>query len=209
MTSDKQGKESESLGQFLTRTRIEQGYDFNQIVEDTRISASNLTAMESDDYAALPADAFSRGFYTLLAKKLHLDPEVIVARYRAERGLNPRKGGAVVSHNPPAHKAAKQVSSMAEPSAVSPLSSVGYVLLLLIIVAGGLCWYFGINPATYISERLRALQDGFPQATEQKSGGTPASGSSGNQGFVAPVSRSESRSLGATPQGRMAPPYLG
>lgn len=158
MTSEKHDREAESLGQFLKKARIAQGLELEQIGEETRISSSNLKAMEADDYGALPADAFTRGFYSLYAKRLKLDPSDIIARFKAERGAHPRKD-AVISHNPPAHKAAQQVSNMAEPSYFSPLSTIGYILLLLIILGGGICWHFNINPATYISEKLRSLQE--------------------------------------------------
>lgn len=198
MTTEKHNRETETLGQFLKSTRVAQGFDLAEIVEETRISASNLKAMEADDYAALPADAFSRGFYTIYARKLQLDPETVLARFRAERGLNPRKG-TMVAHNPPAHKAAQQVSNMAEPSAVSPLSTIGYVLLMLIILAGGLCWYFGINPATYISEQLRSLQSTETQTQEPGGNGSsqPAAGGTKDQGSTVPLQDDRAGSLAA------------
>jgi cytoskeletal protein RodZ len=144
--------------------------------------------MESDDFAALPADAFSRGFYAIYARKLLLDPEEVVARYRADRGLSPKRGGGTIAHNPPGHKAAQQVSNMAEPSAVSPLSTIGYIILMLIILAGGLCWYFNINPATYLSEQLRSFQTEQPQTTPpasiEKNDTQPAGTTSRDQGAM-------------------------
>ncbi|MFV0439429.1 MAG: helix-turn-helix domain-containing protein [Desulfopila sp.] len=165
MIEEKQGQETQSLGQLLQKTRLSLGYDIAQIVEETKISSANIKAMEADNYTALPADAFSRGFYTLYARKLALDPEKIVANYRAERGISPKKGQAAVNHNPPAHKAAQEISNMADPSSpISLLSTIGSILLMLIVIAGGFCWYLNINPATYISEKLRSLQ------TEQPAG---------------------------------------
>lgn len=189
MTSEKHGLEAESLGQFLKRTRIAQGYELEDIGEETRISGSNLKAMEADDFGSLPADAFTRGFYTLYARRLKLDPDDIVARFKAERSAHPRRN-SVTSHNPPSHKAAKQVSNMAEPTLGSPLSTIGYVLLLLIILSGGICWYFQINPATFISEKLRGLQeenapDAIPGDVDDK-GMEPASSENRSQGATAP-----------------------
>lgn len=155
MTSEQHGRDTETLGQLLQRTRSKQGLDLKLICEETRISNSNLRAMETDDYGALPADAFARGFYTLYAKKLSLDPDEIVSRFMDERGTTPQDGAT--AHNPP-QVAARQVSNMAEPSNGSPLSTIGYILLLLIILSGGISWYFNINPATFISEQLRSLQ---------------------------------------------------
>ncbi len=156
MTSEQHGRDEESLGQFLKRTRTELGLDLQVICEETRISNSNLRAMEADDFGALPADAFTRGFYTLYAKRLNVDAEEVVARFKAERGVNPRRLSS--AHNPP-HITAQQVSNMAEPSNGSPLSTLGYVLLLLILLSGGISWYFNINPATFLSEKLRSFQN--------------------------------------------------
>lgn len=196
MTNEKHGREAESLGQFLTRTRISQGFELVQIVEETRISGSNLKAMEADDFGALPADAFTRGFYAIYARKLNLDPEEIVARFKAERGAHPRKG-SVTGHNPPAHKAAQQVSDMAEPSTISPLSTIGYVLLLFIILSGGIFWYFNINPATFISEKLRGLQHEETPAARPAdiNDGTKQPAPSADKSQGATATRYSSRSL--------------
>lgn len=158
MTTEPHETETDSLGQFLRKTRIELGLELDQVGEETKISASNLKAMEADDYGALPADAFAKGFYSLYAKALNLPHDEIVNRFLAERG-SPQRKNPLTSHNPPAHKAAQQISNMAEPSGVSPMSTIGFVLLLLILLAGGVCWYFEINPATFISEKLRGIQE--------------------------------------------------
>lgn len=157
MTNETVEPASESLGQILKNARENQGYDFDTICTETRISRSNLQAMESDDYESLPADAFARGFYNIYARVLGLDPEEIIARFLAERGSTPQGNGQAIQ-NPPAKKAQKQVSNMAEPSGVSPLSTIGFALLLLIVIGAGVCWHFNINPATFISEKLRGLQ---------------------------------------------------
>ncbi len=158
MTNESLDNEPESLGQFLHSTRIALGLELDQIGEETKISISKLKAMESDDFGALPVEVFARGFYRIYAKTLNLDPEEVVARFLSERGLTFRKDG-IAPATITTHKAAKEVSNMAEPSNVSPMSTIGLALLLLIILGGGICWYFNINPATYISEKLRGVQD--------------------------------------------------
>lgn len=149
----------ESLGALLHRTRIERGIELEQIIEETKISGSNLRAMESDNFHILPADAFARGFYAHYARALQLNPDEIVARFLMERNAHPsgsRKNSRSVAAPPGSQ--AKRVSSMAEPTGVSPISTLGFVLLLLIIIAGGICWYLSINPAAYLSEMLRGVQ---------------------------------------------------
>lgn len=157
MTAQENELEPESLGQLLRKTRIARGRELNDIINETKISGSNLKAMEADDYGSLPADAFAKGFYALYAKLLKLDPDEIVARFLAERGSAPRKRD-LASHTPETQKAAQKVSSMAEPSSVSPVSTFGFILLLMIIIGAGFCWFFNINPATFISEKLRSIQ---------------------------------------------------
>lgn len=158
MTNETPDPVTESLGQYLKNTRTAKGYDLEKICTETRISRSNLRAMESDEYEALPADAFAKGFYNIYAQILGLNPEEIVTRFLAERGSTPQ-GNKEAIHNPPARKAQKQVGNMAEPSGVSPLSTFGFALLLLIIIGAGVCWYLNINPAAFISEKLRGLQE--------------------------------------------------
>lgn len=175
-------KEHESLGQFLRNTRVARAIDLNQVSEETRISGSNLRAMEADDFGALPADAFARGFYALYAKALQLDPEKIVARFLMERGSRPSsiKQAASQTKTLPG-RMAHQVSSMAEPAKSSPMSSIGFILLLLILLAGGICLYLSINPATYLSEKLRQLQhieaeSPAPSSSQTEQTGSPDAG---------------------------------
>ena len=157
MSVEENDFEPESLGQFLQRIRIARGYEVSDVLEETRISGSNLKAIEEDDYSSLPADAFSRGFYTLYANMLELDPDDIIERFNEERGATPRKK-IPASHSPQTQRAAKKVSSMAERSSVSPISTLGFITLLLIVIGLGFSWFFDVNPASFISEKLRGLQ---------------------------------------------------
>ncbi|WP_163340178.1 RodZ family helix-turn-helix domain-containing protein [Desulfopila sp. IMCC35008] len=167
-TSDKQTENKfESLGSFLKKTRVERGLELEQIIEETKVSASTLRAIEADDFDALPADAFARGLYAHYATALRLNKDEIVARFFMERNSHPSvqaKQGTLPSQPQPPGKKAKQISGMAEPTGVSPISSLGFFLLLLIVIAGTVCWYLSINPATYLSAKLR----GISQQTTQE-----------------------------------------
>lgn len=165
MTNENIEPTVEPLGKTLKKAREKAGFNPQELVKETKISLSNLKAMEADDFNALPADAFCRGFYTIYAKTVNLDPEEMVARFMAERTRDVIEGSGDVSL-PSSGKYAKEVSSMALPTQVSPTSTIGYILLLLVILGGGLCWYFEINPATYLSEKLRGvkLQETVPDS---------------------------------------------
>lgn len=145
-----------SLGELLRQTRIEQGFDLDQVSVETKITITNLTAMEEDDFETLPAEAFTRGFYTLYAKMLTLDPEEILQIYTREKNAH---SGRKPRTTPPPNKLAQQVGNMAERPSVMPVSCVGLTILFILLSGAFVCWYFSWNPATYLSEKLRAFQN--------------------------------------------------
>lgn len=151
--------DKESLGQLLRRTRTEQGLSFEEAVDSTKISPNNLRALEEDDYANLPADAFVNGFYGIYARYLSLDPEDIRNRYNQQKKLLPKKTG---KRPPTPGQLALQTSSMAEPPSVASHSVIGLSLLALIIIGISVCWYLSWNPATYLSLKLRGITGQAP-----------------------------------------------
>ncbi|MGB3224486.1 MAG: helix-turn-helix domain-containing protein [Desulforhopalus sp.] len=164
MSPDSTKMEYASLGELLRETRINLGLDLAAIAEETRISPKSLQAIEESNFAALPAEAFTRGFYVLYAKSLLLDPEEVLQMYSKER---PNQRKSIHSSMLPTSKDAKEVGNMAERPSFLPFSFMGMVLLLLILLGGFLCWYFSWNPATFLSHKLRSLEE--PQITEQVS----------------------------------------
>lgn len=164
MSSDSTKMEYASLGELLRETRMSLGLDLTTIAEETRISANSLHAIEESNFAALPAEAFTRGFYVLYAKSLLLDPEEVLQMYTKER---PNQRKSINSSMLPTSKVAQEVGNMAERPSFLPFSFLGMVLLLLLLFGGFLCWYFSWNPATFLSHKLRSLEE--PQITEQVS----------------------------------------
>ena len=157
-----------NLGEYLRETRINLGVDLVTVAEETKISSKSLQAMEENNFANLPAEAFARGFYALYAKSLALDGEEILKMYMQQRP-NQQKSGALLSL--PRTKLAQEVETMAERPAFKPFSFFGLVLLLLLFFGGFLCWYFSWNPATYLSQKLRSLEQ--PHRIEQVSANRP------------------------------------
>ncbi len=148
--SEKQPQES--LGKQLQRARIALGLSLEQITDKTKISGSNLRAMEGDNYQNLPAEAFARSFYAQYAKALELDPTEIVAQFLKENTHASLQMGISMNQR------MQQTDSMTKPKGVFFVSRVGLTLLLLITLASGICWQRSINPATYLSKKLRSLQ---------------------------------------------------
>ncbi len=80
------GADTEFTGALLRQVRLARGVDLRDVTARTKISAAYLRAIEAEDFGALPALVYVRGFVTELAKVLHLDPpqvaKTFVRRFR-------------------------------------------------------------------------------------------------------------------------------
>ena len=88
-----------SVGQKLRAERLRQGKDLKVIAEDLRISSRYLQAIETEDWAQLPAGFFGRSFVRQYAAALGVDtaecdsipnfqkePEAVIETVVAQRG---------------------------------------------------------------------------------------------------------------------------
>jgi hypothetical protein len=76
--------ETGSLGAALAAARCGLGLDVADIASATRIKTSYIEAIEAFDFSALPSRPFVIGFIRAYARALGLEPEAVVARFRAE-----------------------------------------------------------------------------------------------------------------------------
>ena len=153
-------KSTYSLGGLLREKRLEMGMDLAEIAADTRISIKVLRAMEDGDYAALPADAFSRGFYALYSQLLELDTEEVLRLYKAESGGHPN-----LNNNPrslPGSSSGEMLEFAERPRSMH-FSSIVFIIILLLLVGAFFCWYFSWNPATFLSQKLRSYEQNSEQ----------------------------------------------
>ena len=74
----------ESYGALLKEARLAQGLDFETISRDTTITRKYLEALEEEDMAALPGEAYLVGFLRNYAEYLGLDKERLNNLYRAK-----------------------------------------------------------------------------------------------------------------------------
>ncbi len=145
-------EQQESLGQRLQNTRIARGLTLENIAEETKISGSNLRAMEADNHQALPAKVFTRSFYVQYATLLDLDPDEIVTQFLKENNHLSEELGISMNQR------VEETDSMTKPKGVFLASRIGLAILLLITLASGICWQRSINPAIYLSEKLRSFE---------------------------------------------------
>jgi curved DNA-binding protein CbpA len=72
---------SEFAGSILKEIREYKNVSMERLVEMTRISRTQLLAIEADDITKLPADVYTRGFVSQVAKVLKLNPELVATSY--------------------------------------------------------------------------------------------------------------------------------
>lgn len=68
-------------GSLLRKVRESHGVDLDDISRHTKISVVQLRAIEEEDFAALPASVYLRGFVQEIAKFLKLDPTQVARTY--------------------------------------------------------------------------------------------------------------------------------
>src|SRR5262245_33750654 len=69
------------LGATLQRARQANRLTLEQLARTTKISVSNLRALEANDFDKLPASIYTRGFLRAYAREVGLDPEETVEQY--------------------------------------------------------------------------------------------------------------------------------
>jgi len=80
------------LGGLLREAREKKGISLEQAETDTRIRHKFLAALETEDYAALPAPAYVRGFLKAYAAYLGLDPQQVLSLFTVVSGTDEPEG---------------------------------------------------------------------------------------------------------------------
>lgn len=68
-------------GAFLQKVRIYKQVNLDQLSQETRISRTYLSALESNNFKSLPAPVFTRGFVVQVAKILGLNEKIVADSY--------------------------------------------------------------------------------------------------------------------------------
>ena len=71
------------IGATLRETRVRRSLSLKQAEDDTKIRIKYLQAMENEEFDALPAPAYAKGFLRTYATYLELDPELILDEYNS------------------------------------------------------------------------------------------------------------------------------
>jgi curved DNA-binding protein CbpA len=68
-------------GPVLRRIRMQRGIEIADIADTTKVSRAYLRCIEDEDWSALPAPVYVRGFVSAYAKAVGLDPKQVAASY--------------------------------------------------------------------------------------------------------------------------------
>lgn len=87
VVEDYEAFEDDGTGEFdgarLRRARLFRGYELDDISDVTKIRVRHLRNIEDENFEALPADVYIRGFVTAYARTIGLDPGSVAPSYMA------------------------------------------------------------------------------------------------------------------------------
>ncbi|MHB8790404.1 MAG: helix-turn-helix domain-containing protein [Desulfobulbaceae bacterium] len=172
-----QGQENmagfDHAGTYLHKLRTEKGLSLKEVCEATRVSEINLRAMEDQDFAALPADTFTRGMLGIYARFLGVDPALVVARFMRERDQNQAHAKRVKSR-PVVGPKILSTKKLAEPAHVSSITMATILFLFIVVLFTGFCLYTSWNPFSFLARETDSIQStvmhAFPENQEAASG---------------------------------------
>lgn len=73
-----------TVGELLQKARLQKNLSIEDISLRTKITRNYLTAIEANDFKALPPATFTKGFLRNYATNLELDPSIILAIFRRD-----------------------------------------------------------------------------------------------------------------------------
>src|SRR5258708_12605959 len=90
-----------SVGSYLRELRTRRGVSLEEISRSTRVLTSYLEALEADDFEALPAPVFTRGFIRAYCQTLGVAPDEAFAIYDGRAVDAPETKTTPEPHPPP------------------------------------------------------------------------------------------------------------
>ena len=167
-----------TIGVQLQLLREQKGLSIQEVSDETRISSSNLKAIEGEYFDQLPADTFIRGLITIYGNFLGIDGVEAARIFLQERDQSQPRG----RRNWPG-KASDSLSpkKLAEPSHVSSATIATILLLLIVVSFTTFCLYTGWNPFAYfLNKGTQATTPPFSRTV------TPGSGDIGSRTALSP-----------------------
>jgi cytoskeletal protein RodZ len=83
----------ETVGEILLAARERKGKSLEEAGEETRLAVKNLEYLETDNFEAVPAKVYVRGFLRTYASYLGLDVEYLLNKYEVQSGQTHKSKG--------------------------------------------------------------------------------------------------------------------
>jgi cytoskeletal protein RodZ len=149
-----------SLGERFRAAREQRGLTLSDVAEHLRIRSVYLAAIEDENWKAIGAPVYIRGFLRTYARYLGLDPEEAVAAFNASEPAAPSPQPAAVTRG---------LDLRNQGTALTPLIWVASLVALALI---GFVIYLYVTPAR--APRQVAVAGGQPTAPSLANGGATA-----------------------------------
>jgi cytoskeleton protein RodZ len=119
-----------SLGERFREARAQRGLTLSEVSEHLRIRSVYLAAIEDENWSAIGAPVYTRGFLRTYARYLGLDPEQAVSEYNAASGAppapSPSSTSSLVSREP------RSLGTLLWIAGLVALALIGFVVFLYI-----------------------------------------------------------------------------
>ena len=161
-----------SLGETLRQARLNRGASIADAERETHIRRKYLEALESEDYAALPAQVYTRGFIRNYARFLGLDPEQMLDLFGPARSREDR----------PALRAATPRLSTGR-----PLSMRIFIALAVLLLFGLLVTYLWTQYNSFVESLGEADRGATPKTTTTAAAGRAAVASPSPLAIIVPA----------------------
>jgi cytoskeletal protein RodZ len=127
---------AEPIGEQLRQARMARRLTLVEASDATKIRVRYLRALEAEDWDAMPAPAYARGFLRTYATYLEIDADALVEDYR--RGVEPPTVQARPSeHPPPATPGTGRRRLVGWPAVAIAAAAVIAIVVFILGVTGG------------------------------------------------------------------------
>lgn len=139
-------------GGLLAAARLRAGMSLEQVSKRSRVPLPALEAIEGDDWDALPAMVYVRGFLRLYAREVGLEPAAVIEALDA----------TLAAHDRAEETAHRRAESAFRSERVNRLRTrVAYAVVVSVLIAGVLLAFFSVAPQQL---EARPVDDAAPAA---------------------------------------------
>jgi cytoskeleton protein RodZ len=156
--------EAKPLGRILAQERERQGLSRTEVAHRLHMSANQIEAIESGEYARLPQGPFLRGFIRNYGKLLGLDAEALLSQLAQVAPRNRVPDIIVPSQNIRFDPLGERLAS--------PYVKAGVLALVVVAMAfAAMYWWLFIRPTPAVTQAKKGIAE--KPAAEAPRGGPP------------------------------------